>query len=91
MQNNQRLKLIDGTFAPSEAGKILFELISRKINYHQMELFSNKERFSSDFSNSVKRIEELKHTQNVLKKIIDHANEKQQKLQIDSFIEIKII
>jgi len=91
MQHHHRLKLIDGTFTPSEAGKILFELISRKINYHQMEMFSNKERFSSDTSNSVQRIEELKATQKSLKDIIDYANEQQQQLQIDSFIEIKIV
>ena len=91
MQQHYHLKLIDGTFAPSEAGKILFELINRKINYHQMELFSNNERFSNDISSSVKRIEELKLTQNLLKEIIGYANDKKQQLQISSFIEIKIV
>ncbi len=91
MQQQHRLKLIDGTFAPQEAGKILFELINRKINYHKMELFSNNERFSNDTANSAKRIEELKRTHNSLKEIIEYATEKKQQLQVGSFIEIKMV
>ncbi len=91
MENNHHLTLVDGIFAPSEAGKVLSDLISRKINYHQLELFSNEERFGKDISNSKKRIEALKITQNSLKRIIEYAIEKQYQLQIDGFIEIKFL
>ncbi len=91
MENIQQLTLIDGTFAPAEAGKVLSDLISRKINYHQLEMFSNEERFGKDISNSKKRIEALKITQTELRKIIEYAVEKQYQLQVNGFIEIKFL
>ncbi len=91
MENIQHLTLVEGTFAPSEAGKILSDLISRKINYHKLEQFSNKERFSKDISNSKKRIERLKITKNALKTIIEYAVNNQYQLQVNGFIEIKYL
>ena len=91
MKNIQQLTLIDGTFAPTEARKLLSELISRKINYHQLEMFSNEERFGKDISNSKKRIEALRATKDQLKSIIDHAIENQYRLQVNSFIDIKYV
>ncbi len=52
-------KLIDGTFTLPKAKKLLFELLSYKINYHKMNQFSNKERFGIDRERSEKRIKEL--------------------------------
>lgn len=91
MENIQQLTLIDGTFAPSEAGKLLSDLISRKINYHQLEMFSNEERFGKDISNSKKRIEALKRTKDELKTIVEYAIKNQYKLQVNSFIDIKFV
>ncbi len=91
MENKHILKLIDGKFTPSEAGKVLFELISRKINHHQMEIFSNEERFGKDLSNSKNRIDELRVTNDYLKNIIDSTSIKQELLQISCFIEINIL
>ena len=88
MENTQQLTLIDGTFVPSEARKLLSDLISRKINYHQLEMFSNEERFGKDISNSKKRIEALKNTKEALKGIIEFAIENQYKLKVNSFIDI---
>ena len=91
MNTKHNLKLIDGKFLPPEAGKILFGLISYKVNYHQMELFSNEERFAKDLSNSKKRIEELKAVNSSLKQIIDLTSKKKQILQISCFIEITVL
>jgi hypothetical protein len=91
MANKHKLKLIDGTFTPSEAGKVLFGLIGHKINYHQTELFSDEERFAKDVSRSKKRIEALKAVNIDLKKILSTTAEKDQKLQIKSMIEITIV
>lgn len=88
MNTKHNLKLIDGKFLPAEAGKVLFGLLSYKINYHQMELFSNEERFGKDLSNSIKRIKELKVVNSSLKKIIDLTSEKGQILKISCFIKI---
>ena len=88
MENNHSFTLIDGIFAPSEAGKVLSDLISRKINYHQLEMFSNEERFGKDISNSKKRIEALKVTKNELKTIIEYAVKNRYQLKVNGFIEI---
>lgn len=91
MENRHILKLVEGTFTPHEAGKILFDLLNCKINYHQMELFSNEERFGKDLLNSKKRIEELKMTNSFLRKLIASASEERDLLRINSVIEILIL
>ena len=91
MKTKHNLKLIEGKFIPSEAGKVLSGLINYKINYHQMELFSNEERFGKDVSNSKKRIEELKAVTGSLKKIIDFTSDKGQILQLSCAVEIIIL
>lgn len=91
MENKHRLKLIEGKFMPSEAGKVLFDLISRKINYHNMEIFSNEERFGKDLSASKSRIEELKESRRCLEEIITYTSAKGLNLKIESFIEIILI
>ena len=91
MNNKHSLKLIDGKFQPSQAGKVLFGLLSSKVNHHQMELFSNEERFGKDLSNSKKRIEQLKIVQSSLKQIIDLAYEKNEVLKISCVIKITVL
>lgn len=91
MRKSHKLKLIDGTFTSSEAGKVLFDLISSKINYHAMQAFSIKERFGGDVSFSEKRIEDLKETRRRLEEIINRASEKGLNLKVESFIEITLI
>ena len=91
MENKHILKLIEGKFIPSEAGKVLFELISRKISYHQMELFSNEERFGKDESNSKTRIEQLIDVRRRLEEIIDYSSKSGLKLEIESFIDITLL
>jgi hypothetical protein len=91
MENKHVLKLIDGIFMPSDAGNVLFDLISRKINYHQIELFSNEERFGNDLSNSISRIKQLNDVKNSLHEIIAYASEKGMSLKIESHIHITCI
>ena len=91
MESKHILKLIDGEFKPSEAGNILLDLINYKINYHQMELFSNEERFSKDLSNSKSRIEQLKKVRKCLEEIINYSSEKGMNVKIESFIDITFI
>lgn len=91
MENKHVLKLIDGIFMPSDAGNVLFDLISRKINYHQIELFSNEERFGNDLSNSISRIKQLNEMKNSLHEIIAYASEKGMSLKIESRIHITCI
>ena len=91
-KKNHQLKLIEGNFTAPEAGKFLFALLNSKINYHSLEIFSAKERAShSDTKHNEKRIEELKAAEESLKKIIASAEQKNQKLSVNSIIEIKLL
>lgn len=91
MKNTYTLKLIDGKFTPAQAGKVLMGLISYKINYHQMELFSNEEMFGKDLLKSKKRIDQLKITNDTLKKIIHEISDTAELLEVKGLIEIKVL
>jgi hypothetical protein len=91
MKKKHSFKLIDGQFSPSDAGKVVFALVSSKINYHSMEKFSNEERFGKDAAHSEKRITALKKVKDLLKKVFDSAEQKGLNVKIDGFIEITII
>lgn len=52
-------KLIEGIFSHDKAKSLLTELLSYKINYHQLRKFSNEERFGRDCEHSENRITEL--------------------------------
>ena len=91
MDTKHNLKLIDGKFTPSEARKVILDLIGTKINFHTMEAFSIKERFNGDVSYSEQRIAELKEARRHLEDIIKNASEKGQNLKVVSFIGITCI
>ena len=52
-------QLVEGEFAPLEAKKILLGLINSKINFHQLEHFSNEVRFNEKTTHSKQRVEAL--------------------------------
>lgn len=70
-------QLVEGTYLPSEAKKILMTLLHDKINYHEREAFSTEERFGIKAKHSLQRIEALqKVVEEVLAQIeIAQANE----------------
>ena len=53
------LKLIDGQFERDKARTLLVSLLNYKINYHELQKFSDQVRFGKDKENSEKRIQEL--------------------------------
>jgi len=83
-------KLIEGTFALPKAKKLLFELLSYKINYHQIEKFSNEERFGVDRERSEKRIKELTEEKQALTRWME-VFEQNNKIKIDCNIKMEII
>ena len=90
METNKNFKLIDGVFNSKEAKKIIISLINNKINYHNLEDFSNHIRFNNVLSNSQKRISELQSAQKMIEELVDLAEKKQWKLKIESTVEINI-
>lgn len=91
MENNVTIKLVEGSFLPSEAGKILFSLINSKINYHNLELFSAQERSDGNLEHSKQRIEYLKNASEKLSEFIKEAAQNQNHFEITGDIQIRII
>ena len=91
MENNVTIKLVEGSFLPSEAGKILFSLINSKINYHNLELFSAQERSDGNLEHSKQRIEYLKNASEKLSEFIKEAAQNQYHFEITGDIQIRMI
>lgn len=83
-------QLIEGAFLPEEAMKLLMSLLNNKINYHQLESFSNQIRIGSDLTHSKKRVEYLKQSIEDIKSIIKEAEETGKQLKIESVIQITL-
>lgn len=81
--------LINGTFKPEGAAKVLFALINSKINYHNLEAFSNRERFGSDITRAEKRIKELQVMNRQIKSAIDYAIKHNKEIEVNGIINIK--
>lgn len=91
MDENHNYTLINGIFQPTEAKKILMDLINTKINYHNLDSFSNHIRFNTDISSSKNRIDELKKTSESIKELIELAQKQNMKLKLNSEISIEFI
>lgn len=82
-------KLIDGSFEPENAGKILFALIDSKINYHNLETLTARVQQGLNDEKSLKRIEELKHSQVAIMKLLQEAKKENKRLKVSSIISIE--
>jgi 4-diphosphocytidyl-2C-methyl-D-erythritol kinase len=91
MENTQNYKLIDGTFEPLEALRALSGVMNSKINYHNLESFSNHIRFDTEISVSKKRTDELKSSLKDMKEVIEYAEKNNLKLKINSMIQVELI
>lgn len=91
MKRSNTFKLIDGKFTPLEANRILLDLVGSKIQYHEMENFSSRERFGKDAPHSARRLKALRKLRSDLRKLFEVAAEQQQQLKIYSSIEIVLV
>lgn len=90
MENEYQFKLVEGQFSPSEAGKVLFSLINSKINYHNLEIFSNQIRFDDENPHSKIRIKTLSDAAEYVKELIKEGSLKDMELKIDGVIQIAL-
>ncbi|SHN03059.1 hypothetical protein [Flavobacterium xinjiangense] len=90
MEKEYQFKLIEGQFTPSEAGKVLFSLINSKINYHNLEIFSNQIRFDEENPHSKIRIKSLSDAAEYIKELIKEGSLKDMDLKIDGAIQIAL-
>jgi len=91
MKSNDNYMLINGKFNPEGAAKVLFALVNSKINYHNLEAFSNHERHGSDITKAEKRIKELQIMNRKIKRAIDYAIKNNKELEVNGTINIKFI
>ena len=90
MKSDQEFKLIEGVFQPDEAQKLLMEMINTKINFHNLDAFSNHIRFNTSISNSKARVNELNETAEKLKLLMEYARDHNLELEIKSNISITL-
>lgn len=91
MEKEYQFKLVEGQFLPSEAGRVLFTLINSKINFHNLEVFSNQIRFKEDDHHSKKRMKTLLDASEYIKELIKEGSLKDMELKIDGVIQIVLI
>jgi hypothetical protein len=91
MKDTQHFQLIDGTFTPAEASRVLLSLVKSKIDYHNLEKLSNEERFGRDLAHSEKRLRDLAQLNTVLKELCASAAEAKQNLKISGWIDITFV
>jgi hypothetical protein len=90
-QDEHEFKLIDGQFYPNEAMNVLMSLFNSKIEYHQLESFSNQIRSGSDVSSSQNRIQSLKNSVESIKAIINEAEVNGKQLKIEGLIQVTFV
>ena len=91
MEKLHRFKLVDGKFSPADASQVLQTLINSKINFHNMEVFSLKERMTGDPSPHVKRIGQLKEARDYVDSILKFAKEEGKNLKLEGTIKITLL
>jgi hypothetical protein len=90
MGKEYQFKLIEGQFSPLEAGKVLFALINSKVNFHNLEIFSEQIRFDEENSHSKSRVQSLLEATEYLKGLIEEASLEDMDLNIESVIQITL-
>lgn len=91
MDNQFKLKLIDGEYSPEESREILMNVFSSKIQFHQMKNFSSQERFGQDDSSAIKRIPQLKDSVDEIQNMIVEAENNNFKLEMKSEVVIRFV
>ena len=84
-------RLVEGEFNPNEAMNILMSLFNSKIDYHQLDSFSNHIRHGADPSFSKNRIKVLSQSIDSIKEIVKEANSTGKKLKIEGTIQISFV
>jgi len=88
-ENGLTFKLVEGEYAPIEAKKILLGLINSKINFHQLEHFSNEIRFNDKTSHSKQRVKALTTASEQILDLVANTNNMQ--FKIEGNIQISLV
>jgi len=91
MNEDYQFKIIQGTFTPPEALKIIMDMINSKILYHNVEMFSSNIRFGKPSEFSKIRLEELNTISRILNEKMAEAGRMGKRLKVDGVINISLI
>ena len=89
--SNYNLKLIDNTYSPEDAKEVLSSLISDKIKFLNLQIFSKSERFGEDTAHLENRVKYLEEERERLFKLIERATEDGKHLSIHCDIQVESI
>lgn len=89
-RNNDSISLIKGSFSPSDAKEILLSLFDYKIQFHQLQLLSIRERGIEAYQNSLERLEELKASRAKVLELTSMCSELGEQLELDAELVLKI-
>ena len=79
MEIKQEFKLIEGEFSQTEAMEVLNNVLSSKIQFHEMKNFSSQVRFGKDDETSLERISQLKQSIEIISKILKEAKSRKRR------------
>lgn len=82
-QGVEKVHLINGTFAASDAKRILLDMLNNKIKFHNRQLQIIQEQGSGDPAHSEKRIDELYDLTEKVKTLLTEAEKNDQKIEIE--------
>lgn len=87
-QPTTNYRLIDGVFSTDDARNILMTLINNKIQFHEQDNWSRKERFGDSHTAGSRRVDELMQSRLDLATLIDQAQAEGERLSINCTIEV---
>lgn len=88
----QGIKLIQGTFTPSDASDILIEIIDKKINFHKIQKLKISEGNHDDpCSHDTARLAELVASKEHLIQIIKDVRGDGKRMTINASISIEVV
>ena len=91
MENKYQYKFIEGDFSSEEAKTVLMTLINNKINFHNLNSFSDHVKNNGSSEKAKKRIAELTITRDAILELMEKAEKEGKKLSIKSDISIELI
>lgn len=88
----QSIKLIEGTFTPSEAADILNDIIAKKINFHKIQrLKINEGNHDDPCNHDNERLSELQASKDRLSDILKDVRINGKRMSIKANISIEVV
>ena len=91
MKEQEKIKLINGTFEHEQAKDILINLINNKIHYHMVNSLGLWEKDGLKDTHSIERLKELKESRSKILELFDEMKTSDTLVEINSSIQMKFV